>query len=40
MDLSWLAAWLDSANTFFQYIWDFMASGIYQLAAAKTERNT
>ncbi|KPY20009.1 hypothetical protein ALO89_200097 [Pseudomonas coronafaciens pv. porri] len=30
MDFSWLAHWLDSANTFFQYIWDFMATGIYQ----------
>ena len=30
MDLSWLASWLDSANTFFQYIWDFMAAGIYE----------
>lgn len=30
MDLSWLADWLNSANTFFQFIWDFMSSGIYQ----------
>lgn len=30
MDLSWLAEWLNSANTFFQDIWDFMSSGIYQ----------
>ncbi|RMT02623.1 hypothetical protein ALP53_200020 [Pseudomonas savastanoi pv. phaseolicola] len=30
MDLSWLVHWLDSANTFFQFIWDFMGTGIYQ----------
>lgn len=29
VDLSWLASWLDSTNTFFQAIWDFMNNGIY-----------
>jgi hypothetical protein len=31
MDLSWLAHWLDSANTFFQSAWEFMDNGIYDL---------
>jgi hypothetical protein len=29
MDLSWIATWFDSVNTFFQAVWDFMDSGIY-----------
>lgn len=29
MDLSWIATWFDSVNTFFQAIWDFMDVGIY-----------
>lgn len=29
MDLSWLATWLTSANTFFQDLWNFVDSGIY-----------
>lgn len=30
MDLGWIAAWFDSVNTFFQALWNFMDSGIYQ----------
>lgn len=30
IDLSWLSSWLDSTNTFFQAIWEFMNNGIYQ----------
>lgn len=29
MDLGWIAAWFDSVNTFFQAVWNFMDSGIY-----------
>lgn len=29
MDLGWIATWFDSVNTFFQAVWNFMDSGIY-----------
>ena len=29
MDLGFIADWFTSANTFFQYVWTFLSSGIF-----------